>query len=197
MAHALVAHYDGQLADAVRRFEAALDGARADDDPWWRDRCLLHLAMIAFETHDDRLVSLSERRFDPLIEARPGGGEAALCRALRALDSEGIEDVDAALDRLRVVDSQWMIAYVQDQAAEVVLDAGDAEDAVARATAALSAAGRVGRVSETAIAHVLAARARETLGDVREAQRHREAAREVASMAEALSARARDYVDTA
>jgi hypothetical protein len=99
------------------------------------------------------------------------GSEAPFAAALEALARLALGDpaanaaVDRALQRLREVDSRWMLACIANRAAEIDLAGGRLQWAKQRAQDALGAAGSIARRSELVLARALLARIAVRTGD--------------------------------
>jgi DNA-binding SARP family transcriptional activator/DNA polymerase III delta prime subunit len=163
MAMGLVQHYNGELNEALEEFEQALRIAQRDGDHWWECYCLMRLIMIELErAHPSQALQWCQV-LNPIAQQMGNGSEAPFAAALEAIAQralqhpQAMQQVDQALERLRQVDSQWMLAYVQIWAAEMDLQAGQFNTAHRRAEAALTAATIAGRQSEGALAHTLLA----------------------------------------
>jgi len=127
MAMGLVEHYDGELDEALQDFERALRLAQRDGDHWWECYCLMRLAMIELERgHPSQALQWCQI-LNPIAQQMGKGSEAPFAAALEAIARRALQhphaaaQLDQALVRLRQVDSQWMLAYVQILAAQMEL----------------------------------------------------------------------------
>jgi hypothetical protein len=97
------------------------------------------------------------------VAARLGeGSEGPAADALEALvrraDGAAADgDLEAALDRLRAIDTKGLVAYVQNVAARQDLARGRTEAAARRAEEALAAATAVGKARDVALAQAILA----------------------------------------
>ncbi|HEX7049729.1 MAG TPA: AAA family ATPase [Longimicrobiales bacterium] len=201
--HALghVHYHAGRLDEAARSFRRAVAAARQERDHWYEWYCLSRLPMIELERGRPAEARERCRELRPVAARMGEGSEAPFVEALDALARLALGEtaartaLDAALTRLREVDSKAMLAYVQVAAGDLELDAGAIESARARGTEALGAADAAGRASTAALARALLARCSLEAGDPAAARRHLEAARESPGGLDALSARARGAVE--
>lgn len=172
-AHGHLHHHAGELEKAAADFDRAVRAARRDRDHWRECYLLTRLAMIATEAGD--AVTARERcaEIAPVAMKLGDGGEAPFAEAIDALAARRLGEPDAtdrlegALQRLREVDSRWMIAWTQSHAAEQELQGGELDSAQRRARDALECATLVDRLSEAAVARALLARMRAQRGGPR------------------------------
>ncbi len=165
----LLRAHGGEGETAAFELRRAVEIARREGDHWSESQCLLRLAMIELDRGrpDGTLALCEELRpvAAKLGEGSEGPAAAALeALARRAVGSAAEESLEAALDRLRTIDTKGLIAYAQNVAARQDLAAGRAEAARRRAEEALAAASAVGKASEVALAHSTLARATAAAG---------------------------------
>ena len=125
--------------------------------------------MIDYERGD---LDAARRRAETLIdlgEKLREGSEAPFARALAGLcdfafDDES-QDLDAAIEELRVVDAKHRLAYALTRAALIELERDRPESAVKRAVESLDHARALDRVTEEMLARVALATAYRELND--------------------------------
>lgn len=160
----LVRHFLGDRAAAKSELEQAVALSRRQADHWAECDCLARLAMIALEEGrlQDALACCLEVR--PVAAKMGEASETPFAAGLEAVarlalgESEAAGALERAVDRLRELDSPWMVASVLVLAAEVDAAAGRREQARRHASGALEAAQAAGRRSEAALASALLAR---------------------------------------
>lgn len=192
----LACHYAGEHAQARAELERAIRIARREGEHWSECDCLSHLVLMALE--EGRPGEAREACAALLaVAAKMGeGSEAPFAEALLAVSRLALDEpgagivVDAAVARLREIDSRWMVACISNLSAEVALAAGRSDEAGRRAADALAAASAVGRRTETAHAHALLGRLALARGDEAEARAHLDAVRPDLAVPGGLSHRA-------
>ncbi len=201
MALGMLRQHAGAFDEARRLAERAFQRSRHDPYPWTQFHCLSRLVMIELERGCPEEALAWCRDLIAMTEEMGDGSEAPFAAALEALarcalgDAEATADVDRAAARLRLVDSKWMLAYVQNAAAALDLESGHPEAGRRRAEDALTAAEAVGRRSEAALARALLARLSLEEDDPGAAARHLKAVQDDLAQPHALSARARRAVE--
>jgi DNA-binding SARP family transcriptional activator/tetratricopeptide (TPR) repeat protein len=179
----LVHHHSGAHEAASVALEQAVGIARREGDHWSECDCLSRLALIALEEERPRDALDRCRELAPVAAKMGEGSEAPLAAALEALSRLALGEagadgaVEAAVTRLREIDSRWLVACCSNRGAEIDLAAGRMEAAVRRAREALAAAEAVGRRSEVVLARALLARTAAATGDRPAAAGHLQALR--------------------
>lgn len=159
----LVHHHAGRWDEATERFERAAHLARRERERWFECISLAHLVMIELERARPAEAVVRCQLLLSVTGQLGEGSEAPFAEALEALARIGaggdddLEAVDRALTSLRHADSRWMIAYVQNAAASIELNAGRLDSALRRIDEALHAANLVDRRNEIAVSRALAA----------------------------------------
>jgi tetratricopeptide (TPR) repeat protein len=193
----LVRHFLGDHDAARAELERAVALSRSEADHWAECDCLARLALIAFEEGrpGEALARCLEAK---TVAARMGeASEGPFAAGLESVARLALGERDVsealcrALERLRELDSRWMLATVLVLAAEVEAAAGRSEDSRRHASEALAAAASVGRRSEAALASTLLARLDLQLGDREAAVGHLEPCLSDLAAPWALAARAR------
>ncbi|MDN5869529.1 MAG: AAA family ATPase [Nitrococcus sp.] len=192
IALALVDLHKGELERSRAYFERALILARRDRYPWWEYYCLSRLPMIELERGEPAAALARCEELSRVAKQLGPGAEAPFASALEALvrlamgESQATAAVDRAAAQLQEADSQGLIAYVQNVAAEIDYRAGRAGRARERSQEALQAATIVDQRSEAAIARAMLA----CLAEGAVAARFVDAMREELASPGRLSARA-------
>lgn len=164
MAFGLINHYKGDLEEAYRQFEKALHFARRRGGHWWECYCHLRLPMIELERGRPSKALEQCRLLKPVAMRIKDGSEGPFTEALEALallqihEDEAVSWVDDAIEKLRKIDSKWMVSYIQSFVADISINKWDLEGARRRAEEALAAAEAVDNKSAVAIAHAILAR---------------------------------------
>jgi DNA-binding SARP family transcriptional activator/tetratricopeptide (TPR) repeat protein/energy-coupling factor transporter ATP-binding protein EcfA2 len=203
MALGMLRRHAGDLDEAYRMVTRGVRFSQEDSHPWAQYHCLSHLVMIELERGRFSEALALSRDLRPMAEKGEEGGELPFAAALEALARLGLGQVTAgsnlekAVERLRQVDSKWMLAYVQNSAATRDLDAGLHEAARRRAEDALSAATVVDRRSDVALACAHLARVALKEGRPAAARRHLGTVRGDLDSPYGVSARARRAVEEA
>lgn len=163
--------HQGESVEAKALFQRGWQLAQAEQDHWRECSALIYLAMAELETHQPQ-VALSYCRELARVAAQMGeGSEAPFASALEALAQYQIWQeapaLTAALDTLRQIDANRMLAYILTHAAEVDLHHQATERAIVRAEEALVAAHKVNYASEVALAWTVWIRAQFAAGQSR------------------------------
>jgi hypothetical protein len=154
--------WDGELAGARAALVTANELATRSKKKWSEFETLAALAMVEIEAKDfDRVIALSPELGRLAEKLGDDGSEMPFARTLTALaklaqGDDGAE-MDEAVRALERADSRYHIAYVQNTAAIIDLQAGRLRDARRRADAAKRAAEAVERTGETRRAELLLA----------------------------------------
>jgi DNA-binding SARP family transcriptional activator len=199
-AGAILAAYDGDEARAVAGFLRVLELARSAEDRWTEYECWRGLVQLELESAERRTESRYAVELHEVARKMGDGSSVPVAQALDALfrlrrEEAGAEgEVDRAIRSLREVDAKGMLAYTLTLAAEVDLEHGRYASAERRAEEALRAASAVGRLTQTALARSVLARAALGRGDRELGRSHFEAATSDLSEPLAVSARARSAV---
>jgi DNA-binding SARP family transcriptional activator/tetratricopeptide (TPR) repeat protein len=158
MAFGLIHHFKGNLDEAYRQLETALKLARQQGGHWWECYCHLRLPMIELERGRPEEALQLCRVIKPVAMRIKNGSEGPFTEALEALallllqGGKQILAVDDAIEKLRKVDSKWMVFYIQSFVGKILLDNGELEEARHRTEEALVAAEAVDNKSAIAIA---------------------------------------------
>ncbi len=161
MARAMLLQHAGDLDEAFRFAEEAYRRSRHNPLPWARTHCLSRLIMIELERERAAEALSRCRELRAITADMEEGSEAPFAAALEALariaagENGAAPDLDDAVRRLRQVDSKWMLAYAQNEAAVHDLAAGEFQQARRRATDALAASKAVDYRSEGALARAI------------------------------------------
>lgn len=202
LALGLVRRHQGRWEEAVPLLERAARGERRRGERWWECFARSQLCMIDLERGEPhRALSRCERLL-PLARKLGEGSQAPFVMALAALARRDLEDGAAeerlhlALERLRRLDSRWMIAFVQTTAAEGDLEAGRLDAARRRGEEALEAASVVHRHDDMALARALLARIAFEEGDRQRGERHALDAGNALEASSSPAARARTALES-
>lgn len=161
----------GQLDEARSAFEVAREHARRRSEHMSEFQALEHLVVVelARERYEEAC------RFSAELVELAGkfreGSEGAFAVALKALCGHARktpgarEELDVALENLRLADAKHRLSFTLNRAARLDLDAGDAVTARARAQEALGLATLMQHPSEALLARVLLTRAARVAGD--------------------------------
>jgi predicted ATPase/DNA-binding SARP family transcriptional activator len=175
----IVHYYNGNVAEARLLLGKAWRMAQANHDHWRECICLKYLAMLELEANNPMAV-LDYSRTIAMVATKMGseGSEGPLAAALYALVSyvqnqaEADTVLEQALDALRQIDNQRMLAYTQTAAADLDLTRGRIKQGLARSQDALKAAQIVDYPSGVALAWATLGQALWELGDRQGAARH-------------------------
>lgn len=169
LALALLHHHDGRLEEAARAFDDVIRLGRQLRDHWWTCPALTRLVMVDLDRADPRQALVRAREAEELSKRMADEEEAAFAMALGAVagamdepgagsgGEPGLEAVDAALHRLRELDSLWKVGHVQAYATELELARRRVRAARERAAEVLDAATSLDRPSLLALARGLLA----------------------------------------
>ncbi len=168
----IVGYYNADFAGASLLLQKAWRMAEAEQDHWRECICLKYLAMLGLEGGNPT-AALTYSREMAMVAAKMGdeGSEGPCAVALNSLAHYALGQVGAeatleqALATLRQIDDQRMLAYTLTFAAEIDLEKGRVELAIARAEAALPAAQTVDYPSGIAIAWAAMVQGVLALGD--------------------------------
>jgi tetratricopeptide (TPR) repeat protein len=168
--------HENRLDEAEELFKEARTLAKSAGDRVSEFQANEYLAMIDFErgryesakAYCDSLLSIGSKLRE--------GSEAPFACALEALCRYAIDDeaeqLDAALEQLRVVDAKHRLAYTLTRAALLDMERGRFENAVSRASEALRYAEALDRATERMLAHVALARAHRAADDAAAYEHH-------------------------
>jgi predicted ATPase/DNA-binding SARP family transcriptional activator/pimeloyl-ACP methyl ester carboxylesterase len=190
--------HQGKLDEAAALFERARLIARRDGERRAEFMALEHLIAVELQRADYAKAGGLCRELMALGEKLREGSEAPFAQALCALsryatgERSARDTFDLAVGALREVDAKQRLAFVLVQAAMVELGRGDPDAAAPLAREAVTAAGALGRPSDVALAHAMAARVAIAALDDIDLAFHLEALRRV--KVETLSVQARDAV---
>lgn len=205
-ARGLLARWDGDLDAAQRLVRTAVELARLRDDHWRELECLVWLAKIELERgcldtvdalcREASGVAARMRDVTVPMVAALGALSAALRQTAGTLVQDGAA-LESSIEALRAVDDKAHLAYVLNHAAALALEAGRVGEAFAAASAALSVAQAVGRATEVAVATALLAGVAYARGRGQEAQALLLPLLAANQSPQALSARARWFMEGA
>lgn len=168
---------------------------------------MMRMIMVDLDRGYPERALARAREAEELAERLDDSAEAAFARGLAAVAARmlgsgtepersrpgGTESVDAALRKLRELDSLWKIGHVQAYAAEVDVEDGSPAAARERARETLEAARTLDRPSLLAVARGLLARCALVEGDTGAAVRHLDSP-EITQPDHSLSHRAREVI---
>ena len=154
---ALIARAEGDLVGASEALTSAAAQAALAGNHWREFECRAWLATVEFERGRDAEVL---RIVNQIIAAatRMGEANAPFAQALGALsrwrqgDCGAEAELTMSMEALRQLDDKAHLAYVLNEAAALLLDAGRHGAAATRASEALDAAQAVHRPTEIAVA---------------------------------------------
>lgn len=166
----LVHTFLGHEAQARRQLERTAELAASESDHWVHAEALIRLAKMELDAGRPEQALARCAVLEPIVVRLSEGTERPFLAALRALALLDRDDADpsapdAAIERLRAIDSKAHLAYALDVVAEHDLRKGRTEAARWRAEQALGAAEVVGHKSEAAVARSLLARLAVERGD--------------------------------
>jgi len=162
--------HENRVDEAAELFKEARTLARTCGDRLSEFQAHEYLAMMEIERgrheaarpHCAALIELGERLRE--------GSERPFAYALDALCEYALTDdaapLETALVALRAADAKHRLAFTLTRAARLDLDRQRPDDAVARASEALSCAEALERPSEIVLAHVVLAEARRSQSDL-------------------------------
>jgi DNA-binding SARP family transcriptional activator len=195
-ARGLLRKFGGEPEEARRQLEDALRLARSEQHRWAECDCLTHLAMLELEGNQPLEALARCQELLPVAAKMGEGSEAPFAAALDALarymlrQPDADASLEAALAELRSIDSNLLLAYTLNFAADIDLASGDPVAARRRAEEAARVAGRVRGRNMSVLAHALLARIARAAGPAAAVSHHLDVLRaELASGAD-LSGRA-------
>ncbi len=147
--------HQGRAQEAAPLLEEAFTIAASKQDHWREWIALTRLATLALEQGDTQLAMQHCARLHPVAAKMHGGSEAARAAVLESVARYAAGekvDIDAALARLREIDSKGDLAWVLSYLAQIETDRTRARSF---ATEAVQAADAVGRQSESVIARII------------------------------------------
>jgi len=152
--------HQGAWDDAATLFHHARELSQREGDREGEFRTLEHLTVLELERNDSHTASALCRDLVALAAKLREGSEAPFARCLAALAEEAsghdaAEEIDAAIESLRIADAKHRLSYALLRAANGDIERGSFEKARARGEEALRLAGILERPSETAMAHVV------------------------------------------
>jgi len=150
----------GEYDRAAFFLERSLELAARDQDHWHEWIAINRLTMAALEQGDIRTAVLHCQRMQPITAKMAGGSEGPRSAALLALAellAGDRDDMNDALEQLRVIDSKGDVAYALNFVAQRHFERGELKEAEAAARESLTAAEVVGRRSEVALARAILA----------------------------------------
>jgi predicted ATPase len=168
--------HQGAWDDAAALFHQARELSQREGDRDGEFRTLEHLTVLELERNDAHTAGLLCRDLVALAGRLREGSEAPFARCLAALaaDASGkdtAEEIDAAIESLRMADAKHRLAYALLRAARGDIERGNFDKARARGEEALRLARILERPSETAMAHVVLLRCA-LKGSGKDAARH-------------------------
>jgi predicted ATPase len=175
--------HQGMWDDAASLFNHARALSQRLGDRYGEFHALEHLTVLELERNDPETAGIFCRDLVELAGKLREGSEAPFARCLAALTAEAsgndaAEEIDAAIESLRMADAKHRLAYALLRAARGDFSRGDVRKARARGEEALRLARIMERPSETALAHVVLLRCA-MKGSESDAQRHRKALQNV------------------
>lgn len=210
LAQGLLHHHHGELPEASRAFQEVVRICRRTQERWWEAPAMNRSILVALDRGDPEGASVLARKSGELAEQMDDEAERAFARALGAVTaatlargagerdggSDGLSEVDDALQELRELDSLWKLAQVQSYAVDLELQRGRADAARERAEEALEAARALNRPSLLALCLALLARCAAVEGDQEGAERRLDVP-EITRPTHLLSHRARSEIERA
>jgi predicted ATPase/DNA-binding SARP family transcriptional activator len=197
-AHGLLRLHQGELDAADALFSETRDRAQEEHDRELEFQAVEHLVYVALARADLERAELLCLDLVRLGRRLREGAEAPYAEVLAALTAHArapvVDRLDAALVRLRAADAKHRLAYALARAAEIELDRGALDRALAYATEALEHAEVVARPSEQARAHAALAEIARARSDQEPFAHHRMALEALLSYP--LAADVRPRVDT-
>ncbi len=169
MALGMLRYHENRLEEAEELFKEARTQCKTAGDRVSEFQANEYLVMIDIERGRYDSAQLRCRTLGEIGGKLREGSEAPFARALDGLCRYALEDrpddLVAALEDLRVVDAKHRLAYTLTRAAELDIERGRFQEAVARAEEALCCAETLQRATEMMLARVALARASSALGD--------------------------------
>jgi predicted ATPase len=174
--------HQGEWDDAAGFFQAARELALRQGDHTGEFRAIEHLAVLELERSRPEAAAVLCGRLVELSAKLREGSESPFAQCLCVLAAmasgkDAVDEIDAALQSLRIADAKHRLAYALLRATDLDFRLGDVETARARGEEALRLAEILERPSETAMAHVVLLRCALARGVAAEAERHAEALR--------------------
>jgi predicted ATPase/DNA-binding SARP family transcriptional activator len=174
--------HQGAWDEAAKLFDTARELSQREGDRIGEFRALEHLVVLELERNGAEAAGMLCCELVALAEKLREGSEAPFARCLAALVAEAsgedmAEELDAALESLRMVDAKHRLAYALLRATQGDFERGGFKTAKARAEEALRLAEILERPTETAMAHVVLLRCALFSGAGNDVERHREALR--------------------
>jgi predicted ATPase len=174
--------HQGEWDEAATLFHHARELSQREGDRDGEFRTLEHLTVLELERNDAHAAGMLCRDLVELAGKLREGSEAPFARCLAALAAEAsgqdaAEEIDAAIESLRMADAKHRLAYALLRAACGDIARSKFERARSRGEEALRLARILERPSETAMAHVVLLRCA-LKGSGNDAARHEEALRQ-------------------
>jgi len=174
--------HQGKWDDAASLFQTARELALRQGDHTGEFRALEHLAMLELERNRPEAAAPLCSRLVKLSAKLREGSESPFARCLSVLATlasgkDTTEEIDKALESLRMADAKHRMAYALLRATDLDFRHGDIEKARARGEEALRLAEILERPSETAMAHVVLLRCALARKDSKPARHHAEVLR--------------------
>jgi len=169
--------HQGTWDDAGRCFQTARELSQLEGDRTSEFRALEHLIVLELERNRPETAAALCSDLVALAGKLRGGSEAPFARCLAALAADAAgpsaaEEIEAAIEALRMADAKHRLAYALLRAAAGDIERGNFEKARTRGEEALRLAMTVNRPSETAMAHVVLLKCA-LKGSGKDAERHR------------------------
>ena len=172
--------HKGEWHDAAVFFRTARDLSLREGDRLGEFQALEHLVVLELERSDAGAAQALCLDLVALAARLREGSEAPFARCLAVLAAEAsgedrAEEIDAALESMRIADAKHRLAYALLRATHGDFARGDFSKAHSRGEEALRLAQILGRPSETAMAHVVLLRSALHRGARDDVERHRAA----------------------
>ena len=169
--------HQGAWDDAAMLFHHARGLSQREGDRDGEFRTLEHLTVLELERNDAQAAAVLCRDLVALAGKLREGSEVPFARCLAALAAEATgedaaDEIDAAIESLRVADAKHRLAYALLRAACGDIERGNFVKARVRGEEALRLARILERPSETAMAHVVLLQCAEK-GFGKDAESHR------------------------
>jgi tetratricopeptide (TPR) repeat protein len=171
--------HQGEWDEAATLFHHARELSQREGDRDGEFRTMEHLTVLELERNDAQTAGMLCGDLVALAGKLREGSEAPFARCLAALAAEAsgqdaVEEIDAAIESLRMTDAKHRLAYALLRAACGDIDRGKFKRARSRGEEALRLARILERPSETAMAHVVLLRCA-LKGSGNDAARHEKA----------------------
>lgn len=153
-----VGRYRGRYQEARPSLSRAAHIARNLEDHWRTFLCLSYSVMLELEAGNANAALTHSQELKAVAAQLGEGSEQATAFAYEALSqywlqqSDTEQTIEAAIESLRQMDAQRILAYVLTSAAETDLEQGRTEQAISRCQAAMEAAQAVDQSNEVAFA---------------------------------------------